>query len=254
MLVVLFGLAGSGKTYVGKLLSVKSDFYFWDADEALTDEMKEYIRDKRSFTQAMRDRYFSIVIERMKILCTEHEHVVVSQAFYKNKNREQVLSEFPDSLFIQVSVEFKALLKRLRERNNSVDEDYATQISVNFEAPTHQYYLINNNLENDEESLVRQFILIPRLASVLARDINKTQYIDNSERAIGRGTRLHRLFPIVSDVDLRVGLHSTPMAEHNNNSGLKNPSGAFRFFSAERSYQTGTALENVELHYLGNTG
>jgi shikimate kinase len=32
MLVVLFGLAGAGKTYAGKLLSENSDFHFWDAE------------------------------------------------------------------------------------------------------------------------------------------------------------------------------------------------------------------------------
>lgn len=246
MLVVLFGLAGAGKTYVGKFLGEKSNFYFWDAGEALTDEMKERICEKRSFTQAMRDRYFTIVIERMKLLCAEHEHVVVSQAFYKNKNREQVLSTFPDCLFIQVSIEFKILLKRLRERNNSVDEDYANKISINFETPTHHYYSIHNNMENNDTSLITQFMSIHTLNSILTINTNTTSNINiNNEPTIKYRARFHRLFFVLQDIELNNDLSTFTVTEQQNYTGLKNTSGTetFRFFSGEKSYQTEVFLD-----------
>jgi shikimate kinase len=224
MLVVLFGLAGAGKTYAGKLLSEQSSFYFWDADEVLTDEMHECIREKRSFTQEMRDRYFALVIERVKELCKAHENVVITQAFYKNKNREQVLSEFPDSLFIQVSVELKTLVQRLRKRNNSVDEEYANKICANFEVPTHRYYSINNDLENNESSLVTQFRLIPELSSKLPKML-QTAGLNEDE----------------IDHDIRV--ITKEIAGQQCYSGLKAPSGPLLFFSGEKV--TGARKEPV---------
>jgi gluconokinase len=185
MLVVLFGLAGSGKTWVGKLLSKYSNFYFWDADEALTEEMKICIQEKRSFTQEMRDRYFNIVMERMEMLCVQYTNVVVAQAFYKNKNRQQVLGKFSDSLFIQVDVEFTILLNRIRKRNDAVDEMYAIKLRANFETPIHPYHSIRNDHENDIVSLLVQFRAIPVLAPLM-----KTGY-----RGLKNFAGPHRLFP-----------------------------------------------------------
>ena len=203
MLVVLFGLAGAGKTYAGKLLSENSNFHFWDADEALTEEMKTCISEKRSFTQDMRDRYFSIVIERMESLCTEYTNIVVAQAFYKNKNREQVLLKFPDSVFLQVDVEFTTLLNRLRKRNDAVDEEYAIKLSANFEPPIHSYHSINNDIENDASSLIKQFMTIPILApiltSTLQRKIPPIQKINDQELKLCSGS--DRLLPVSQHAD-----------------------------------------------------
>lgn len=168
MLVVLFGLEGSGKTYVGKRLSENSSFHFLDADEALTEEMKICIAEKRSVTQAMRNRYFNVVIEKIELLCKEHDNVIVSQAFYKNINREQISSKFSDCIFLQVTVDLTTLSERLRIRNDTVDEEYVARMSSNFERPTHPYYIIYNDLENNALSLIEQFMKIPKLAMIMA--------------------------------------------------------------------------------------
>ena len=38
-LIILFGLAGSGKNYVGEILQKHFNYYFWDGDTLLTKEM-----------------------------------------------------------------------------------------------------------------------------------------------------------------------------------------------------------------------
>jgi len=170
MLVVLFGLAGAGKSYVGNLLGERSNFYFWDADEALTDDINACIREKRSISQDMRDSYFNIVMNKIELLCLKHENVVIAQAFYKNKNREQVLLRFPGSLFLQVTSNFEILLNRLRKRNNDVDGDYALKISSGFENPTHKYYVLTNASEGDSSFLMRQFMDVPLLRVALLNE------------------------------------------------------------------------------------
>ena len=42
MLIILFGLSGSGKNFVGNVLVKHFGFYFWDTDDALLDEMKYF--------------------------------------------------------------------------------------------------------------------------------------------------------------------------------------------------------------------
>ena len=45
-LIILFGLPGTGKTYVGKVFEKYFDYYFYDGDNDLTPEMREAIQIK----------------------------------------------------------------------------------------------------------------------------------------------------------------------------------------------------------------
>ncbi len=167
MLVIFFGLAGAGKNYVGQLMSRNTHLHFWDADEALTDEMRVCIEQKRSFTQDMLDRYFNIVIENIKRLTKKHGDLIVTQAFYRNKNRQLILTTFPDTLFIQVQVQTNILMARLRKRNNHVTEAYAKQIIAEFEEPNHLYSRIDNNIEHGHDTLIAQLKRIPGLEGTI---------------------------------------------------------------------------------------
>ncbi len=155
MLIMLFGLSGSGKNYVGEILKNKFNYFFWDADEALTEEMKQCIKNKKSFTQEMRDRYFSIVIDKIKSLHNIYPNLVISQALYRNINRRQILSAFPDVFFIQIATTNELIIKRLRSRGDFIDEGYADLISKNFEEPSMMFATITNN--SDELSIIEQF-------------------------------------------------------------------------------------------------
>lgn len=163
MLVILFGLAGSGKNYVGQIFKKYSNFHFWDADVLLTEEMKECISKKQSFTQNMRDNYTDIIIKHIKTLTAKHENVVISQGLYKNQNREQIFSQYPNALFLRIVTEPQVWLNRLKKRNNAIDENYAIQMSLNFEPPIHHYYDINNNTENSDSVIIDQLTTIPIL-------------------------------------------------------------------------------------------
>lgn len=174
MIVVMFGLAGAGKNYVGQLLEKQTNCYFWDADEAISEEMKHCIQKKIPFSQEIRDQYFNIVMERAQELHLEHENIIISQAFYKNKNREEFLTRFPKAIFIQVSASFETILHRLRERNDMIDAEYARKISINFEVPTHEYSLIDN--EGGDINLLDQLRDIHQLSSLFEKKYEPRKY------------------------------------------------------------------------------
>lgn len=167
MLVILFGLSGAGKNFVAHVLESEFNVFHWDADELLTQDMLSCIRNHELFTQAMRDNYFKLVLEKINVLCLEHEHLVVTQAFYKDKNRNIILSKHPDSLFIYLSVKAALLEQRLRGRSNGVDSEYAQQISSSFEPPTHPHVVLDNN--GDRESVIQQLMNIPNLEPMMTR-------------------------------------------------------------------------------------
>ena len=62
MFIVLFGPAGVGKNYVAEILKKQFGFYFYDADDDVTDEIRERVIARSLVTSEMGVRYFDIVI------------------------------------------------------------------------------------------------------------------------------------------------------------------------------------------------
>ena len=65
MIIILFGLSGSGKNYVGELLAKHFGFTHIDADQWLTDEMKQSIENKQSFSLPMLEVFTKKMIENI---------------------------------------------------------------------------------------------------------------------------------------------------------------------------------------------
>lgn len=145
MLIILFGLAGTGKNFIGEILKTHFKYYYWDADEILPDKMRQFISNQKSFTQQMRDEYTENIISKISQLRSEHDNLVVSQAFYKEKNRSEVLAHFPDTLFIFVKADAAIISQRIQIRGNKIDESYAKKIADNFEMPVLSHFTITNN-------------------------------------------------------------------------------------------------------------
>jgi gluconate kinase len=145
MLIILFGPAGSGKNFIGDILAQDYGFYFWDADSALTPEMKQAIHHHQPFTDIMRDELTQSIIKEASQLKNHYPHLVISQALYKEKNRQQLLSAFNQAKFIYVTTDKKIMEQRIGARQNEVSQEYAKIISQYFEEPKTPAFIIYNN-------------------------------------------------------------------------------------------------------------
>jgi gluconate kinase len=145
MIVFLMGQPGAGKNYVGEILAAQFGFHFWDADLALTDDMQLAIKNKQVFTQDMRDSYIEKIIENVRLLSAKFDNLVVAQALFKEKNRQQLASAFSKALFVLVQANSDQIIARLRLRNNAVDNDYADKVRLEFETPLLPHKVIIND-------------------------------------------------------------------------------------------------------------
>lgn len=149
MVIVLFGLSGAGKNYVGKVLKKHFSFHFWDTDAALPQDMKQSIKNKQPFTQKMRDDFTTTVIQTINQLQElGHKRLVIAQALYKEENRKQILNAYPHALLLHVDAVPEVINNRLKKRSDWVDENYAAKIQANFEN-LHPHKRIVNNQEGD---------------------------------------------------------------------------------------------------------
>ena len=148
----LFGKAGAGKSYVGNFIQLNFNIPHFDAEELLTNEMKNSIATARQFTQEMINTYMITVKEKIKIFyksIPENSAVVISQAAYRNINRLDILKEFPEIKFVMIHAESEICLARINARNNGVTASYAKEMEQYFELPEpgFNYTIIDNNEE-----------------------------------------------------------------------------------------------------------
>jgi len=158
-LIILFGLPGTGKTYVGKILEKYFGFYFYDGDNDLTEEMKQAIKVQRVFTDQMRDVFFEKLIKKIQNLGSKIQNLVVAQTFIKEKYRVDLLKKIPTAKFILIETKKETREKRLQERvNYPLNLEYARIMVNNFEKPKINHLVIVNDV-GGEKNIKKQIKL-----------------------------------------------------------------------------------------------
>ncbi|MDH5183046.1 MAG: AAA family ATPase [Gammaproteobacteria bacterium] len=152
--LMLFGLAGSGKSYVGDLIAQQTGWFVYHADEDITDEMRLALEQQRPFSDEMRDRYFSIIVEKILSLQNIHSRLLVTQAVYKQRHRDFLLSYIPNMEMIYVQADDAVIEKRLLARNGEANAKSAAALRNDFEPPSGKCKTLINN--TDDSNIVRQ--------------------------------------------------------------------------------------------------
>src|SRR3989338_873499 len=152
MMLILFGLPGAGKTYIGKLLEKEFGFFFYDGDSALTEEMKIAIKTKTPFTNNMRNMYFERLIKKIQTLTKKQKKLVVSQTFIKDRYRKNLLEKVPYALFFLIDTNTPLREERLKKRTDyPLDLSYTRRMVENFESPSVPHVIIDNSLEGEND-------------------------------------------------------------------------------------------------------
>jgi gluconate kinase len=154
MLIYLFGLPAAGKNYVGEVLAEEFGFTFYDGDHDLTPEMRQAVREQRSFTDPMRDRFYAALIARLAELRREHPFLAFGQATFKERHRRLIADAFPDVVFMLVEADEAVRMGRLAAGDNPVTPEYARRIAAFFEPPEHPHFVVHNN--HGRQEVVRQ--------------------------------------------------------------------------------------------------
>lgn len=155
MVFILYGPPGSGKNFVAEWLVRDHDFYFYDADIDLTDDMKQCLFEKHPFTQAMRDHFFGIVIKKMRKLVKAYPKLVMAQAISRKKNRAQLSKAFPDAKFVHIDADYYTRLQRLAKRRGWVTPDWIDKL-LKVQQPGNPKHLHLDN-SKDIAHLQRQY-------------------------------------------------------------------------------------------------
>lgn len=169
MIIILFGLAASGKTYIGDVIGKNFRFHHEDADQWLTKEMQQYIVEEKLFTLSMLDEFSKDIARNIELLSKIYPKLVISQALYFQKNRnmikEYLETKLPEKevLFLQIEADNDVIYKRLEQRGDWVSPDYASSMQQFFE-PMHEAIILQNNQEG-VENIIAQIKKIDKISS-----------------------------------------------------------------------------------------
>jgi gluconate kinase len=146
MLLVLFGLPGSGKSYIGKLLETEYGFYHYEGDKDIMPSIRAIIRQNRPVPEPLREAHFEKVCTRIASFKTIHPNLVVTRALTKEKDRKQILGCFPEAKFIWVQADLPLINSRLvKRKDHLVNEFYAASAIRLFEPPAIPCLILENN-------------------------------------------------------------------------------------------------------------
>ncbi|MCG2634303.1 MAG: AAA family ATPase [Gammaproteobacteria bacterium] len=152
--LLLFGLAGCGKTHVGRLAAQLAGRFFYDADVDVTPAMAAALAAQQPFTDAMRDEFFGLMADRVVALQQTHGELVVTQAVYRQKHRDYLLSRLPGLELVLVEANEELISQRIQARSAGISLASATALRADFEVPGPEIRRIRN--DGDDTHLLDQ--------------------------------------------------------------------------------------------------
>jgi len=136
LVVVVFGLPGAGKTFVGRQLAAQRGAHFHDGDADLPADMRAAIDAAQPVTDEMRERFVDAQVARVKSLLGAHATVVLAQTFPKQVHRERFAREFPRVEWVLVTAPDALRAERIAHRSHQpLDAAYAKRMASFFDAP-----------------------------------------------------------------------------------------------------------------------
>ena len=117
MIIVLMGVAGSGKTTVGKLLSQELDWAFVDADDLHPAANKEKMKSGTPLTESDRLLWLSRAKETIEDI-GENDNAVFAFPGLTADHRALVFGKPPGIKFVYLSGTFELIRDRMSQRKD----------------------------------------------------------------------------------------------------------------------------------------
>ncbi len=159
--VVVFGLSGSGKSFLSRILHEDMG-YRWLRSDVIRKELAgidpyhKAVSDfgEGIYTEDMTRRVYEEMLRRAKELVERGERVVLDATFLKRWQREAVKELFPNAFFILAVAEEEEIKRRLKDRRDVSDADYEIYLAQKriFEPPQ-EVEVVEINTQRSREDL-----------------------------------------------------------------------------------------------------
>lgn len=151
MIVVVFGLPGSGKSYFASRLAKMINAGYINSDRLRKDMFKD-----RTYSEEEKSAVYKAMVDKMKEAINQNRNLVLDATFHKNETRKRLIQDAErkdDIFFIEVKADENIIKERLKEERpySEADLEVYKFIRQQYE-PMNEPHLIlestNKNLDN----------------------------------------------------------------------------------------------------------
>jgi predicted kinase len=155
MIIFVFGLPGSGKSFFAQQLSEKID-----AAYVSSDKIRKELFDVRTYSEEEKQKVYDEMLRRTMQLAKENRNVVLDATFYKAATRKKfvdVLNGINTIFFIEVQAEEPVIKERLQKSRKDSEADFEVYEKIKKECePLKEEHLILQSTNNNIEEMLRE--------------------------------------------------------------------------------------------------
>lgn len=118
MIILIMGVAGSGKTTIGKLLADTLHWEFWDADTFHSPENIEKMRNSIPLTESDREPWLQHLRAAIQQGLQEHRNIVLACSALKNSYRHYLIGDSNLIKLIYLKGSYELIQNRLKARHH----------------------------------------------------------------------------------------------------------------------------------------
>jgi predicted kinase len=156
MIIIVFGLPGSGKSYFASRLAKRLE-----AKYVSSDVIRKDLFIHRKYTQEEKMKVYDAMIKEMKKAVQQDENVVLDATFYKESIRDrfnEAAKVFKERIiFIEVRADQRIIIERVSLRREDSDADYSIHLRIKkvFEPLESEHLIVQSTQENIKEMMYK---------------------------------------------------------------------------------------------------
>jgi len=154
MIIIIFGLPGSGKSYFATKLAKKLKIKYVSSDV-----IRNHLFIVKDYTLEEKKKVYSEMIREMKKAIKQNVNIILDATFYK-KSIRNMMSEAAKKyghsiIFIEVWADKKIIKERLNRKRQHSDADYSVYLHIKevFEPMEKEHLVLQSTQENIDKMM-----------------------------------------------------------------------------------------------------
>ena len=153
MVVIVFGLPGSGKSYFASRLAKRID-----ADYINSDRLRKEMFKMRTYSQQEKESVYQTMLQKMKQDVATNKNVVLDATFHNKETRQPFIKEMKTKggiYFIEIVAEERIVRERLKRKRRYSEADFEVykMISSENEPLAESHLVLQSTNSNIKEML-----------------------------------------------------------------------------------------------------
>ncbi|MFN3404517.1 MAG: AAA family ATPase [Cytophagaceae bacterium] len=150
MIIIVFGLPGSGKSYFAERLALKIGAVYLNSDR-----VRKELEATPGYSMEERLKIYEILLEKTKEAKRIATGVVIDASFFSHNLRKQFAESFPGCFFILVEASEEIIRERVNRKRTFTDADFNVYLKLksSFEPVQHTHLKLSSD-QNDVDAMI----------------------------------------------------------------------------------------------------